>query len=659
MAVQQERKMVTDYGDPAVTGGISVFSREFDKAYRYDGNDLGSIYSPEQTQFRLWAPTASEAKVRLYPNTESESFEEFVMTRSESGTWVLTVKRDLDQVLYTFVVRIGSNWNEAVDPYAKAVGINGDKGVILDLQQTNPPRWTPDKPSFVSPTDAVIYEVHIGDFSLHPESGIQHKGKYLGFTETGTRGPQGILTGLDHLKHLGITHVQLLPVQDFAKASVDEEKTAATGKENLQYNWGYDPKNFNAPEGSYASNPFQPGLRIRELKQAVQALHEQGLRVILDVVYNHVYDGYIAHFTKLVPGYYLRYKKDGSFSNGSGCGNDCASERFMMSKYIIDSVVYWATEYRVDGFRFDLMGLLDVDTMNEIRRRLDEIDPSILVLGEGWIMETELQAERRANLQQAGRMPGIAHFNGELRNALKGDIFKPDQTGFVSRGKGLEPEIMKGVVGSISYNNEVHGFASEPTQCVNFAECHDNHTLWDKLSCSAAKADENERRRMQRLAAGIVLTSQGIPFLHAGQEFLRTKGGMGNSYQAPPAVNQLDWSRCAAYQDEVEAIRKMIELRKRHPAFRLKTAAEISRHLRFEPTAGAESAVAFTLREHAGGDPARNLYVLYHASSSSQTFSLPELGKWEVAFGEDIVTELHSGHLNVKGIGMVVLSNFL
>ncbi len=654
MAVQQERKMVTDYGDLTATGGISVFSEKFDDTFRYDGNDLGVVYSPERTAFRLWAPTASEARVKLYPDGENEHGEEHVMTRAESGTWTLTVERDLEQVYYTFFVRVGSNWNEAVDPYARAVGINGDKGVILDLCKTNPPHWTPDKPSFASSTDAIIYEVHVGDFSNHPESGIRHKGEYLGFTETGTRGPKGILTGLDHLKHLGITHVQLLPVQDFAKASVDEAKSATPGQENRQYNWGYDPKNFNAPEGSYASDPFQPGIRIRELKQAVQAVHEQGLRVILDVVYNHVYDGYIAPFTKLVPGYYLRYRKDGSFSNGSGCGNDCASERYMMSKYIIDSVVYWATEYHVDGFRFDLMGLLDVDTMNEIRRRLDEVDPTILILGEGWVMETELQEERRANLQQAGMMPGIAHFNGELRNALKGDIFKPELPGFVSGGKGFEKDIMKGVVGSISYNNEIRGFAAEPSQSVNFAECHDNHTLWDKLSSSSAGVSENERRRMQRLAAGIVLTSQGIPFIHAGQEFLRTKDGLGNSYQAPPEVNQLDWSRCAAYQDEVEAMRELIELRKRHLAFRLKTAEEVSRHLHFEPA--AESAVAFTLRDHAGGDPARHLYTLYHASSASQRFRLPGLGKWEVIYGEEVVAGIDSKHLVAEGIGMVVLA---
>ncbi|WP_410769081.1 type I pullulanase [Fontibacillus sp. BL9] len=654
MAVQQQRNMVTDYGDLTVTGGISVFSRDFDEAFQYEGNDLGAEYTPELTVFRLWAPTASEAKLRLYSSWDSKDFEDLVMSRDMHGTWALTVNRNLELVYYTYFVRVGQNWNEAVDPYAKAVGVNGDKGVILDLQKTNPDRWIVDKPPFDYFTDAVIYEVHIGDFSLHPESGIKHKGKYLGFTETGTQGPGGIHTGLDYLKHLGVTHVQLMPLQDFAKASVDEARSGAGGLERQQYNWGYDPKNFNAPEGSYATDPFRPGLRIRELKQAVQALHDQGLRVIMDVVYNHIYDGYIAHFTKLVPGYYLRYKKDGSFSNGSGCGNDCASERRMMSKFIVDSVSYWATEYRVDGFRFDLMGLLDVETMNEIRRRLNELDPSILLIGEGWMMETELDPNRRANLSHASRMPGIAHFNGEFRNAIKGDIFKPEQPGFVNGGTGQAVQILRGVCGAIQYNADLRGFASEPSQSVNFAECHDNHTLWDKLCRSVTNADEKARKCMQRLATGIIMTSQGIPFLHAGQEFLRSKGGLENSFEAPAEINRLDWARCAAHWDEVEHVRILIRLRKQHPAFRLRTAVEVVRHLHVEHA--QDSAIAFTLRDHAGSDPARHLYVLYHAFPDRGKYRLPELGHWEVIFGDETVRNIEQGYLNAAGIGMVVLA---
>ncbi|MEF2966001.1 type I pullulanase [Paenibacillus sp. M1] len=655
MAVQQERKMETDYGDPAVTGGISVFSQEFDEVYRYDGDDLGALYTPERTSFRLWAPTASEARLRLYPAWDSPDYEELPMTRERCGTWAAEVEHDLQNTFYTYYVRVGRSWNEAVDPYAKAVGVNGDRGVIVDLTKTNPERWTVEKPQLAAPTDAVIYELHVGDFSVHPESGIRYKGQYLGLAETGTRGPGNLPTGLDYLKQLGITHVQLLPVQDYAKASVDEIRTA-TGVGKDQYNWGYDPKNYNVPEGSYASDPFLPALRITELKRAIQAMHDHGLRVILDVVYNHIYDGYIANLSRLVPGYYLRYKPDGTFSNGSGCGNDCASERPMMSKLIADSVVYWAAEYHVDGFRFDLMGLLDVDTMNEIRRRLDAIDPSILLLGEGWIMDTELPAERRANLLQAARMPGIAHFNGELRNALKGEVFTPEQPGFISGRAGLEREIQTGAAGSIHFNANIRGFAREPAQTVNFAECHDNHTLWDKLAYSAPKAGDAERRRMHRLATAIVLTSQGIPFLHAGQEFLRTKGGLDNSFRAQAEVNRLDWGRRAEYRDEVEYVRSLIVLRKEHPAFRLRTAEAIQRHLKFEPA--AERAVAYTLRDHAGGDRARHLYVLYHAAADKCIFPLPELGEWQIIFGEDLTDGVNcsSGKLVVNGIGMIVLA---
>lgn len=653
MAVQQTRTRVTDFGDPAVTGGISVFSAEFDEAYTYEGNDLGATYAAEGTSFRLWAPTASEAKVRLYPNWDSVDYEEIIMTRDRCGTWIANVQRDLEYVFYTYLVLVGQNWNEAVDPYARAVGVNGDKGVILDMRNTNPERWTEDKPPFESPTDAIIYEVHVGDFSIHPESGMKHKGKYLSFTETGTFGPGGILTGLEYLKDLGVTHVQLLPVQDYAKASVDETRQGIEGWPQ-QYNWGYDPKNANVPEGSYATDPYHPAVRIRELKQAVQSMHDYGLRVILDVVYNHVYDGYIAHFTKLVPGYYLRYRSNGEFSNGSGCGNDCASERRMMSKYIVESVVYWATEYHVDGFRFDLMGLLDVETMNEIRRRLNEIDPTILVIGEGWIMETELASERRANQLQTRRMPGIAHFNGDLRNAIKGDIFQPEQAGFVSGRAGLEQDIKKAVAGSITYNKELSGYAAEPTQIVNFVECHDNQTLWDKLACSAPGASDRTRRSMQRLATAIVFTCQGIPFLHAGQEFLRTKNGLENSFEAPVEVNQLDWSLCSANREEVQYVRSLIALRRQHPAFRLRTAKEIRRLLHFEPSEAGS--VAYTLRDHAGGDSARHLYILYHTLPDRRIYQLPRLGGWEVLFGEELIHDIDSRSLTVTGIGMVVLA---
>ncbi|MCT1398803.1 type I pullulanase [Paenibacillus sp. p3-SID867] len=649
MSVQKESNAVIHYGDPAVTGGVSVFDKEFDKLFYYDGTDLGLTYQPEESTFRLWAPTASEAYILLYPDWQSAEARRFAMTRDVKGTWLLKVGENLQGMFYTYQVLIGDQWNEAVDPYAAAVGVNGDRAYILDMASTDPKHWTEDKPPLPSPLDAVIYELHVRDYTIHPDSGVKHRGKFKGLAETGTRGPGGIRTGLDHIVELGATHVELLPIYDFATESVDE-----TRLHEPQYNWGYDPKNYNAPEGSYSTDPYVPEVRIRELKQLIQTFHDQGLRVIMDVVYNHVYDGYLINFTKLVPGYYLRYTKDGKFSNGSGCGNDTASERPMMRKFIVESVLHWVKEYRVDGFRFDLMGLLDVETMNEIRTRLDEIDPSIITIGEGWVMNTELDEKKRANQQQAAMMPRIAHFNDGFRDAVKGDIFHFEYKGFVSGGSGLLHKVKQGIVGGIPYSKDVKAFASEPDQCVNYVECHDNHTLWDKIMLSTKGENDATRRDMHRLSSAMILTSQGIPFLHAGQEYYRSKNGVENSYNASDEVNRLDWGTASEHQDGVKYIQRLVQLRKNHPAFRLRDAASIRKHLRFEPC--PEHAVAFTLRDHAGGDPEKHIFVLYYAGRKESSLALPELGEWKILLGEEHITRLTRDSLVVEGIGAVILS---
>lgn len=619
----------------------------------------------------------------LYIPGKGESASEVEMQRDIGGTWTLTIPGDCHNWLYTYRVRIGAQWNEAVDPYAKAVSVNGEKAAIIDLKETDPSGWERDldaRLSLLSPVDAVIYELHVRDVSVHPESGVRYKGKFLGLSEKGTRSSQGIVTALDHIVSLGVTHVQLLPVFDYAKESVDETAT----DDESRYNWGYDPHHYNAPEGSYATDPYIPAVRIAELKRCIQELHARDLRVVMDVVYNHVYDGYLIHFSKLVPGYYLRYRPDGTLSNGSACGNECATQRPMMSKYIVDSVLYWAKEYHIDGFRFDLMGLMDIDTMREIRRRLDELNPSLLMIGEGWQMDTVLPQELQANQSNAAKLPGIGMFNDGLRDAIKGPVFHAPDQGFVSGAEGFEEGIKRGVVGGISYGGTIQQFALSPVQSVNFAECHDNHTLWDKLALSVPEATEEERRDMHRLASAIVLTSQGIPFLHAGQEFMRTKDGVENSYQSPVEINWLDWQRCAERHDDVSYMRSLIALRRLHPAFRLRTAEEIRARLRFE--AAPPRAVAFTLRDHAGGDPDRHLYVLYNASSAALSLELPALGLWEVRFGGEHVLALTAGasvpaagepqplplpgvaatdgaaeapvppRLEVRGIGMVVLA---
>lgn len=649
MSVQKEMKEPIYYGDPATTSGISVFAEEFDDLFSYDGDDLGLRYTPARSVFCLWAPTSQEAELVIYDSWEGEAALKLPMTREVRGTWRATVEGDLEGKFYTYRVRLGKQWNEAVDPYARAVGVNGDRGAILDLGKTDPKGWREDKPPLEHPLDAIIYELHLRDLSIHSASGVAHKGKYLGLAEAGTRGPGGILTGLDHIVDLGVTHVQLLPFYDYSTESVDE-----TRLDEPHFNWGYDPKNYNAPEGSYATDPYVPGLRIQELKTMIQALHDHGLRVIMDVVYNHVYDGFRVNFTKLVPGYYLRYKQDGTLSNGSGCGNDVASEHFMMSRFIVESVIYWAKEYHIDGFRFDLMGLTDIDTMREIRRRLDEIDPSLMTIGEGWIMQTELSMAKLANQSNADLLLGIGQFNDDFRDVVKGNIFLHDQPGFISGMRGVESAIKAGIAGGIAFSPSIRRFAGEPEQCVNYVECHDNHTLWDKIVLSTEGKTDEQRRSMHRLASAMVLTSQGIPFIHAGQEFMRTKGGVENSYKSPVEVNRLDWERCAARGKDVAYMKQLISLRKAHSAFRLRTADEIRKHLVFEKTPA--SAVAYTLRGYAGGDTAQHLYVLYNANPDRASFVLPKLGAWKVIFGGELLQILDDSKLITSGIGMVVLA---
>lgn len=649
MSVQKDNKTAMDYGDLSVTGGVSVFAEEFDNLFDYEGDDLGLTYAKESSKLRLWAPTASEAFVMLYEDWNGKPTRKVQMLRDVKGTWIANIEGDAAGLYYTYLVRIGSEWNEAVDPYAIAVGVNGDRGAIIDLSHTNPERWTCDKPEFVNAVDAIIYELHIRDYTVYPGSGVQHKGKYLGLAEKGTHGANGNMTGLEHIKRLGVTHVQVLPFYDFATESVDETRLDET-----QYNWGYDPKNYNVPEGSYATDPYRPEVRIRELKQMIQTMHDEGLRVIMDVVYNHVYDGNLVHFTKLVPGYYLRYTADRQFSNGSGCGNDTASERIMMRKYIVESILHWVQEYHIDGLRFDLMGLMDKDTMNEIRRRLDEIDPSILMIGEGWIMETELPKEKRANQQQAVEMPRIAYFNDGFRDAVKGDIFIFDKKGFISGGKSLEILVKKGIVAGVHYNDELTSFATEPNQTVNFVECHDNHTLWDKIVLSTAGENDDDRRAMHRLASSILLTSQGIAFIHAGQEFYRTKNGADNSYNLGDDVNQLNWDQAKEHSDATAFMRRLIKLRKEHPAFRMKDAESIRKHLIFEEA--PEHAIAFSIRNHANGDPAKHLYILHHAGKSVIEVKLPNLGPWCLLLGEECVESLNDEIIRVDGIGTIVLA---
>ncbi|MEC2690881.1 type I pullulanase, partial [Bacillus cereus] len=583
---QTYKVKIENLADTNTEIGKVIRSEEFDNLFYYGGNDLGNTYTPQHTKFRLWAPTASEAKLVTYKNWNDKIGAEINMQQGEKGTWTAELKGNQKGLFYTYKVKIGDKWAEAVDPYVRAASVNGDKGAVVNLEETNPKKWKANKkPKFKNPEDAIIYELHVRDLSIQPESGIKQKGKYLGVTEKGTKGPGGVKTGLDHIKDLGVTHVQFLPIFDYA--SVNEETL-----NEPQYNWGYDPKNFNVPEGSYSTNPYEPTVRITELKQMVQTLHDNNLRVVMDVVYNHMYNAAESNFHKLVPGYYYRYNEDGTFANGTGVGNDTASERKMMRKFMIDSVTYWAKEYNLDGFRFDLMGIHDYETMNEIRKAVNQIDPSIILHGEGWDLNTPLAAELKANQKNAEKMKGIAHFNDNIRDGLKGSVFEEKENGFVNGKQNMEDRIKKGITAGIDYDTNSSTY-QDPEQVLTYVEAHDNHTLWDKLELTNPGDSEEMRKQMHKLSSSILLTSQGIPFLHAGQEFMRTKYGDYNSYKSPDSINQMDWLRRATFNNEVDYMKGLIELRKKYSAFRMTSAEQIKTHVSFIDA--PKNTVAYTI----------------------------------------------------------------
>ena len=594
----------------------------------YTGADLGATYSKSQTHFRVWAPTAEGVLLHLYrKGLGGPPIRSHFMKSDRNGTWVAALRGDLHGTYYTLQSMVdGVTREEAVDPYARAVGANGRRGMVVDLGRTDPAGWARDRgPSLKHPTDAIIYELHVRDFSIHPKSGNKFKGKFLAFTESGTRGPRGVKTGLDHLSELGITHVHLLPAFDFG--SVDETRLHVP-----QYNWGYDPMNYNAPEGSYAMDPRDGAVRIREFKRMVRALHARGIGVIMDVVYNHTYRAQDSNFDLLVPGYYHRHEMDGTFSNGSGCGNETASEQPMFRKFMIDSLVYWATEYHIDGFRFDLMGLHDIETMNAIRAALDRVNRRILLYGEGWTGgNSPLPEQRRALKAHARKLNRIAAFSDDMRDGVKGPVWDAKQPGFVNGMKGREETIKFGVVASTRHP-QVDGekvwyskkpWAAEPHHTVNYVSCHDNHTLWDKLCIANAANSEAERTAMDKLCAAIVLTSQGIAFLHAGEEMLRTKKGHENSYKLPDRINQIDWTRKARHRDVFEYYRGLIALRRAHPVFRMTSAAEIRRNLRFLPMP-ARNMVGFVLNGKRS-----STVIFFNARRAPKNVLLPATG-WDV-----------------------------
>ena len=612
-------------------------------------------YAPEGTRFSLWAPTADEVRLMLYNEGEGgHAYRTVSMEAGEEGVWHTTVAEDLLGKFYTFNVKTGDRWlGDTPGIFAKAVGVNGHRAAIIDLRSTDPEGWADDRrPPLRSAADVVIYEMHHRDFSISPASGIEHKGKFLALTEEGTRSPEGLATGIDHLRELGVTHVHLLPSYDYA--SVDE-----TRLDDNQYNWGYDPQNYNVPDGSYSTDPYRPDVRIREFKQMVQALHKAGIRVILDVVYNHTFNIDGSNFERTAPGYFYRQRPDGTYADASACGNETASDRPMMRKYIVESVLHWAREYHIDGFRFDLMGIHDIRTMNEVRAALTALDPSIIVYGEGWAAQApQLPQDSLAMKANTYRMPGIAAFSDEMRDALRGPFNDNKQGAFLAGLPGGEESIKFGIVGAVQHpqvcNDSVNysqaPWAGEPTQMISYVSCHDDMCLVDRLRASIPGIKDDELARLDKLAQTAVFTSQGIPFIYAGEEVMRDKKGVHNSYQSPDSINAIDWSRKALHADVFAYYKGLIQLRKNHPAFRLGSAELVRRHLEFLPVEG-KNLVAWRLKEHAGGDRWEDIVVVLNSRREPARVAVPQ-GNYTIVCKDGAINE--GGLAKVSGAELTV-----
>ncbi len=624
-------------------------SHEFEEKYTYSGTDLGAVWSKNKTCFRLWAPTAKAAWVKLYRSGDPEAkdlLEVLPLYAGQNGTWVTEKAGNLNGIYYTWLVDVNGAIVEAVDPYARTTGINGHRGMILDLASTNPRDWEQDRDPNPSGdiTEAVIYELHVRDLSCDNSSGIQNKGLFLGLTESGT-GTQENPTGLDHIKSMGITHLHLMPVYDFG--SVDERHPASG------YNWGYDPVNFNVPEGSYSTDPYHGEVRVREMKQMVKALHDNGISVVMDVVYNHVFHTEEFCFNCLVPGYFSRCT-EGRLSNGSCCGNDTASERSMVRKYIVDGVKYWAEEYHIDGFRFDLVGLIDVQTICDVMAAVHAEHPNVIFYGEGWSMNTDLTKPGLPLTVQGNShlVPGFAFFSDTIRDLLRGSVFDSTLPGFVSGAAVSRADLESSFMG-------LPFWAAAPSQCVNYVSCHDNNTLFDRIRLSVPDETRENQIKMNRLAAAFTILSQGVPFMQAGEELLRTKPGKSggyeaNSYKSPDLVNSMKWDMLEQeeYRITRDYYRGLIAFRKAHPGLRLKHRDQVCRQVHPVPSPSPQMAV-FQIDEEEG-----RIFAAFNASKEAVSVTLPA-GKWHpcirdhiagTAFLEDV-----GGSITVAPLSALVL----
>ena len=620
-----------------------------------EGKLVEMEYSPIETKFTLWAPSAEEVRVLLYDSgNEGSAYQTLSLEMGEDGIWNTSIKEDLKGKFYTFNVKVNGKWlGDTPGIMAKAVGVNGKRAAVIDLRSTDPEGWANDvRPLLKDYADIIVYEMHHRDFSLDSVSGIRNKGKFLALTELGTTTSQGEKTGIDHLKELGVTHVHILPSYDYA--SVDESKP-----DKAQYNWGYDPQNYNVPDGSYSTDPYKPDVRIKEFKQMVQALHKAGIRVVLDVVYNHTFNTEESNFERTVPGYFYRQTKDGKPANGSGCGNETASDRAMMRKYMVESVLYWINEYHIDGFRFDLMGIHDIETMNEIRAAVDKIDPSIFIYGEGWAASTpQLDQEELAMKANIYKMPRIAAFSDEMRDGLRGGWDDDRKGAFLIGQPGHEMSIKFGLVGAVkhpqvindSVNYSKEPWALQPTQMISYVSCHDDMCLADRLKATMPDATDEERASLHKLAETFVFTSQGVPFIFAGDEMMRDKKGIHNSYNSPDSINTIDWRNKTIHHDVFDYVRELIALRKNHPAFRMGDADKVRQYMEFLPVEGS-NLVAFILKDNANGDSWKNIIVAFNSRKEPAKLSIPT-GRYTIVCKDGKIKQ--SGMGQVSGNEIIV-----
>ena len=580
------------------------------------------LYNPSKTQFTFWSNAAEQMEIHLYDAADAADYETVALTKGANDFWTATVKGDLAGKYYTVRSFQNGQWApEAPGIFAKAVSVNGQRAAIIDLKATNPEGWETDvRPAMTDMTDIVVYETHLRDFTMSPNSGVVNKGKFLALTEEAP---------LNYLRELGITHLQILPMFDYG--SIDE-----TALDQNRYNWGYDPVNYNAPDGGYSTNPYDPACRIREAKAMIQALHKAGIRVVMDVVYNHTYDVTGCALGRVVPQYFYRFNEDGTYANGSGCGNETASDHEMYRRFMVQSVCYWAREYHIDGFRFDLMGIHDQETMNAIRAALDEIDPTILTYGEGWAaMSPAYPYEQLAMKQWTYKMPRVGAFSDDIRNALIGSPFDHER-GFASGNPSSAKDVMRGLIACPEWSGE-------PMQHVSYITCHDNYCLRDRIDVSAIGETEETKIRMNKLAQTAVLVSQGMTFLYGGEELYRTKKGIDNSYQSPDSINTIPWENKEKYADLVEYYRQMIAIRRAHKGFRLGTAELVKEHVEFMDTEN-ESLIIYRINNLEDFDSAKSLTVLLNGSAKQAKAEIPE-GTYTVL--------VHDAQVDISGLGQI------